>query len=527
MPTAPPLPGRSLPPARTAGSPGRLARAVRWAAVLAAVAGAGWLAVAKLRPGRTADDVLTATAAVGDLVIEVADKGELESAASVQVQCEVEGGGKLVTILPEGKQVKKGELVAKFDTDVLQKGINEQEVKWEAAEGKVKAARSELEVQRNKAESEVAKAKLTLTLAKLAKEAYEEGEYLALHDKTTSALEMGKKKLKEAEDNLDFTRGMVKKGFAQQEQLRALELAVDGERSAVRQAATDLKVLEKFTKKKEETKLRAEAEDADRNLERTKKSQDAANEKAENEVKAAAKTAELEKKQLERLKGQLEKCEVKAPGDGIVIYFKRPWDESSRIRPGAQVFFQQPIFTLPDLSQMKVKMKVHESVVKKVRAGLACTLKIDALPGQVLHGKVVAVATLAQSDEWRGGGVKEYETTVSVDDLPADAGLRPGMSADVKILAKTVPGALKVPVQAVTEAGGKHVCYVVSGDAVERREVTIGDGNDQQVQVLDGLAAGDRVALDARTRAAAELGTPDAGRNGDEKAKIATAPPKG
>ncbi|MBX9579976.1 MAG: efflux RND transporter periplasmic adaptor subunit [Gemmataceae bacterium] len=519
-------PSRSVPPDRSA-PPGRsrLARAARWAAGAALLGVLVWVGITWVLPRRGGGDVLTATATRGALPIVVSDKGELESSESVMGRCEVEGGGKLVSILPEGTQVKKGDSVAKFDTDVLQKGINEQEVKWETAEGKLKAAASELEVQKNKAEGEIAKAKLTLTLAKLDQEAYEKGEFLALLDSKKSTLELGKKDLKEAQDGLEFSRGMVKKGFYQQEQLRAKELFVEGKQAAVRQAETDLRVLQEFTKRKQEVKLKAESEDAERNLQRTIKSQDAASEKAENEVKAAKKTAEIEKKQLERLKAQLDQCEVKAPGDGILIYVKfRPWDDSSTIKPGAQLYFQQPIFNLPDLTRMKVKMKVHESVVKKVKVGLPVTMKIDALPNQVLHGKVISVATLAQSDNWRGGGVKEYETYVSIDDLPADAGLRPGMSAEVKILVKTIPEALTVPVQAVTEVGGQHVCYVVSGDKVERREVTIGDANDQLVQVLEGISEGDRVALDARSRAAAELGnTPDADKKKDEKGKAAPA----
>jgi RND family efflux transporter MFP subunit len=406
----------------------------------------------------------------------------------------------------------------------LQKGINEQEVKWETAVGKLKAARSELEVQKNKAEGEIAKAELALTLARLDREAYENGEYQALWDKQKSALEIGRKELKEAEDGLDFSRGMVKKGFSPQEQLRSKELFVEGKRSAVKQAEADLMVLEKFTRKRKQTELEAKAKDADRDLDRTKKSQEAATDKAGTEVTAAEKTSEIEKKQLERLKAQLDKCEVKAPGDGIVIYVKRPWDESSRIKPGAQLYFQQPIFNLPDLNKMKVKMKVHESVVKKVSVGLSATMKVDALPNQVLNGKVISVAALAQGDDWRGGGVKEYETYVSIEDMPKDAGLRPGMSAEVKILIKVIPGALTVPIQGVTEVGGQHIAYVVNGGKIERREVTIGDGNEQYVQILGGLSEGEKVSLDARTRAAAELGGTDAAKNKDDKEKAGAVP---
>src|SRR5205814_1568605 len=110
----------------------------------------------------------------------------------------------------------------------------------------------------------------------------------------------------------------------------------------------------------------------------------------------------------------------------ILIYSRqRWWDDSSRIRPGATLFFQQPIFSLPDLANMQVKLKVHESVVKKVQAGMTATLQIEALPGHVLHGKVKSVATLASNERFWGGGVKEYETVVTIDDLPGDAGLRP------------------------------------------------------------------------------------------------------
>jgi RND family efflux transporter MFP subunit len=473
---------------------------------VALTAGIGWAVFGGGLAARKSNDILTAIATKGDLVIAITDRGEMESSQSIQAECEVEGGGKLVTIVPEGTRVKKGEEVARLDTDTLLKGINEQEVKSEQAGGKVKTATGELEVQRNKAESEIAKADLALTLARIDYDSYEEGEFQVELDKRRGALELAKKELKEAEDTLDFTRGMVKKGLTQLEQLRVMELTAEGKRYAVRQQEADLKVLTRFTKVRKLTELKAKSEEARRELDRTKKSQAAATEKAESELRAASKTAELEQRQLERLRRQLDKCVLKAPQEGIVFYYKRGfWDDSMRIRPGAQVIYMQPIFTLPDLQRMKVNLKVHESVVKKVKEGQSATMQVDALPNQVLHGKVIKVGTLAQSDDWRGGGVKEYLTEVSIDDLPADAGLRPGMTAEVSILVKTVKGALTVPVQAVAESNGKQVCYVVTATAVERREVRIGEGNDQLLQVLEGVAEGEHVALDARVRAASEL----------------------
>jgi multidrug efflux pump subunit AcrA (membrane-fusion protein) len=154
---------------------------------------------------------------------------------------------------------------------------------------------------------------------------------------------------------------------------------------------------------------------------------------------------------------------------------------------------------------MQVKLRVHESVVKKIQPGQTATMQIEALGNQVLHGKVKSVASVAQSDSWRGGGVKEYQTEVGIDDLPKDGGLRPGMTAEVKIMIRTVENALTVPVQAVTEIDGQHIAYVVNGGGVERREVKIGESNEQLIEITDGIKEGERVALDARSRGAAEL----------------------
>ncbi|MGL6074250.1 MAG: efflux RND transporter periplasmic adaptor subunit [Fimbriiglobus sp.] len=450
---------------------------------------------------------LTATAMSGELKITVSDRGELESINPVQVICELQGGGKLVSILPEGTPVEKGTEVAKLDTDVLTKAINEQEIKWEAAESKVNAARSELSQTKNKAKSEISKAELALVYAEIDLEAYTDpdGEFTRDRDKAKGALELARKNLKEAEDDLEFTKGLVKKGFAQLDMVRTKEYALQQQKLNASSAEAELTVLEKFTKKKKLTELKAKANEAKIELERTKEIQATAIAKVEDDVKSSLKTAEIEKKQLERIRKQMDQCIIKAPSPGIVVYYNaRYWDESARIRPGAQLYYQQPIFTLPDLSKMRVKMKVHESVVKKVKVGNTATMQIDALPNRVLNGKVLKIATLPQSEGWRGGAVKQYETEVSIDDLPADAGLKPGMTAEVKILINTIPDAISVPVQAVAEFEGESVVYI-AGRRITRHVVTVGDSNEQYIQILSGLEPDEKVALDARLRAAAEL----------------------
>jgi HlyD family secretion protein len=153
-----------------------------------------------------------------------------------------------------------------------------------------------------------------------------------------------------------------------------------------------------------------------------------------------------------------------------------------------------------------VKVKIHESSVKKVKEGQKAEIRADAYSGAVLHGTVESVATLADSRGfWDQRGVKEYESVVKMEDVPAEAGLKPGMTAEIKILVNHLSNVLLVPIQAVAEKEGLHYCFVVSGKYVERREVSIGDNNEKFVEIQSGLAEGEEVALDARARIDAEI----------------------
>src|SRR5262249_22618933 len=154
----------------------------------------------------------------------------------------------------------------------------------------------------------------------------------------------------------------------------------------------------------------------------------------------------------------------------------RFWDPAGRIQPGAMVHYQQNLFSLPDLAKMQVKVKIHEAMVKKIQVGLKAEIRVESLANTVLHGSVTKVETLADSrGYWDERGVKEYVTIVKVDELPPEAGLRPGMTAEVKILVNEIPNVLMVPVQAVAQKGKEHFAYLVLPTGVERRDVTIGE----------------------------------------------------
>ncbi len=510
-----PDPDRRLPKPRRRGG------FVKWLLLLALLSGGGYGAYF-FWPGGKRDENQQITAAVtrGNLSISVTERGELESSKSVDVACEVEGQQiKIVEIVPEGTQVKKDQVVLKFDTEALTKAYAEQEVKWKTADGKAKAAKEEVEIQKSKAEGDNAKAEIDWKLAKLDLKKYTDGEYEVELNKRKGAVEKDRRDLDEAKQKLGELKNLMKKGFATLEQVRVQEGSVKNSEFQLSSDAGNLLVLEKFERERKVVEFEAKAKDAERNMERTKASGRAAVTKAQSDYEGSTITESLEKKTLERFKAQLDKCIVKAPQDGILVYSKsRYWDPSSRIQAGGMVYFHQPVFSLPDLTQMQIKMKIHESMVKKVSKGQKCEIRVESLPGHVLHGTVRNVATMAHSEGyWDERGVKEYVTIVNINDLPSDAGLLPGMTGEVKVFVNELPNVLMTPVQAVSERDGQHYAYVAGKNGVERREVVVGENNEKFVEIKEGVQEDERVCLDARTRLVAETKAENEAAGADAK----------
>lgn len=470
---------------------------------------------------------ITATVIRSELPITVTESGELESSETVEVRCEVEGEQIRITeAIPEGSKVSKDQVVIRFDTEKLSRSLAEQEVKWRTAQSKAQAAEEDLEVAKNKSETEIGKAGLTLRLADIDSKKYEQGDYPQEKMGIEGEILVAQVALTRMQEVLDFSQRMFRKGYVGTAEVEANRSAVTNAENTLRIAKEKLRVLKEFKYERQVVELTAKADEAKHELERTKRSQASAVAKAQSDFVGARDTAAIEKSTKEKLQQQIERCTVIAPQDGILVYDKsRPWDTSSRIQAGGVVHFQRPLFSLPNLKKMQVKVKIHESAVNKIRVGQKAELRVDAFPDTVLHGVVERVATLAEfRGYWDQRGVKEYETIVRIDDLPDDSGLRPGMTAEVKVHVNHLKGVLVVPIQAIAEKDGVHSSYVVNGPSVERRRVSIGENNERFVEIKDGLVEGELVTLDALARLDEESGT--AKKTTDSAPPKADEPPK-
>ncbi len=195
--------------------------------------------------------------------------------------------------------------------------------------------------------------------------------------------------------------------------------------------------------------------------------------------------------EVERAERTLANQTLTAPIDGLVVY-RTIWKGGGRgkVAVGDTPWPGQELLEIPDLSEMLVRTRVDEADIHRVAVDLPATVRIDALEGIELAGHVSRIATLAREAE--GSEVKTFDTEIHID--TADERLRPGMTAEVRILVARHEGVLTLPLEAVFERDGENVCFV-EGDEDRPRPIELGDRSADAVIVLDGLRAGERVLL--------------------------------
>jgi multidrug efflux pump subunit AcrA (membrane-fusion protein) len=240
--------------------------------------------------------------------------------------------------------------------------------------------------------------------------------------------------------------------------------------------------------------------EAARELGRTRKSAISKLAQASAKLKAAEARYKIELRQRDDLQDQLKKCTIRAEKEGLVVYGGGNqntmfWNQE-QIREGAVIRERQPIITIPDTTKMLLKVKIHESYIKKVAKGQKARITVDAFADKQLEGEVSKVAVLPDSqNRWMNPDLKVYLTTIEIDGT--HDWLKPGMSAKAEILVNELRDVVYVPLQAVTADLDKHLCQVLVNGKPELREIQVGDFNDEFIEVKSGLRPSEKVLLRA------------------------------
>ncbi len=468
-------------------------------AVLFVLSCAAGLAAWKFKTGVVSTERANGTFAVVrmTLPITIAGNGTIESVQNRDLVCPCEGQNTIRTIVPEGSNVKEGDVICELDTSTINKELQRVLLETKKCESDVTWAKQELAIQESKNATGLESAIVELRLAELSLREYVEGTYPQKLTEATKDVEIAKRALNRKQQELLETRALHTRGFATAADIEKDEQELAEKENALDKKTTDLKVLTQFTYEKEVADKQDKLSQAKNKLERVKSEN--ASQMAQKNADLATKSQshEINKSQLEHWQKQLNSASIKAPISGIVVYGSSVEDfrREQPIASGSRVFEQQLIIRMPDTTRMKAMLPLAEAHVFKLKdvdtRAYRCEIVVPGI-SEPLRGTVKRVSILPETSWW-DGGKKTYPVEIELDQTPN--GLKPGMNAQITVSLRLLENVIGVPAAALYSDGNRYFVFTDGKAGARPMQVSVGDSNETHIHVTDGLKGGESIWL--------------------------------
>jgi HlyD family secretion protein len=223
---------------------------------------------------------------------------------------------------------------------------------------------------------------------------------------------------------------------------------------------------------------------ADRDQIKVKEYQVAATQAAVTQREAHLRLAEVQQSRMS----------VRSPITGLVTRRMANEGEVVGLGGGSTVTLGGPLFTMVDVDRMYVRATIDEFDARQIRLGQDVRVKLEALPGRTLRGRLYRVSPAVSGERQEA---RTFSIRVALEE--GKEFVRPGMSADVEVIVATRSKALSVPTQAILEREGKKRVYAVVEGKARVTNVKLGESNWSSTEILEGLREGDRIIVNPDT----------------------------
>ncbi len=190
-------------------------------------------------------------------------------------------------------------------------------------------------------------------------------------------------------------------------------------------------------------------------------------------------TVQTSKAAMDNAALNLERCEIRAPMDGIV--------DRLYIDVGQYLQSADPVAEIIEIDRVKVVVGIPESDVADVRQLTHFTISVDALGGQTFEGTYHHLNKTADSF------ARLYNLEIAVDNL--DGQLLPDMFARVAIIKKEIPDGMAVPLYALLNINASNAVFIMDQGFVRLQPVDVGIQDGWRMEVRNGLKPGDQVVV--------------------------------
>jgi len=176
----------------------------------------------------------------------------------------------------------------------------------------------------------------------------------------------------------------------------------------------------------------------------------------------------------------------KALGDAVLVAPFSGMVSNRYAQPGERVALDARVVSVVDLSRLQLEAAVPPAAIGQVRAGQPISFRVEGFGERAFDGRIERINPSANA------GSRSIAVYAVIDNR--DGVLRGGMFAQGMLTLSRVNDALAVPASAVRESVGQTYVYSIVDGMVKRRNVKVGAADAAgRVQVLEGLAAGDRI----------------------------------
>lgn len=187
----------------------------------------------------------------------------------------------------------------------------------------------------------------------------------------------------------------------------------------------------------------------------------------------------------------LGKLTLVSPSDGIAI-ISRNWSTQSKYQIGDQMWPNNTLMQLPNLSKLKTEININEVDISYITRDLRVEVKPDAFSDSTFTGRVIHVANLAVNKD-QNSNIKVFPVEILLDQTHKD--LLPGLTVSCRIVIDEIENVQYIPLEALHTEGNIKYVYRRKGGEYERVEVQTGLTNLDYVIITEGLKRNDHVAL--------------------------------
>jgi len=446
-------------------------------------------------------DSKTHTIAKGALKPKVQLDAVFESADMTPVKLETKAWTDLTVLeaVAHGARVRKGDMLVKLDTEKLQEQIKELELDAPTAAITLETTQAELANLEETTPLKLDAAKRSHRIANEELAHFESAGRTQREKNSKFSLKSAEQRLEGAREELHQLEKMYKNDDLTEE---TEEIILKRQKFAVEGAELALESARLFHQRDFRTLIPREHE----TLKATKRDQDHALALSEITLPKALSKKRLDfdklkrdqkkaDKKLNELKKDMESAIIRAPADGTVYYGaceNGKWTSGGAIAkklvPTGKLMNNEVFITIVDPQKMHLRAVATEADLANLKSGAKGTAAPVSAPDKKLPVKLEELGTIPLP----GGG---FEARLSFE-KNSDLHLMPGMNAKVSIGDSGRGEVLLAPKDAVFAEGKKHFVYLPNGDGKpEKRAVKAGENDGKMIEVIEGLAEGDKILL--------------------------------